>query len=121
VRNFYYKITHYEPQTRIATVCDEKDSYRFGFWAGEKDNEIKGIGNSVDLGERMMDTRIGRLGMRVDPLAQQFPWQSSYVAAGNNPIRYIDKKGEYRVDAQDEGIYWKTYPKLMTYLATQVQ
>ncbi|WP_192347925.1 RHS repeat domain-containing protein [Algoriphagus sp. Y33] len=122
MRNFYYKITHYEPKTHIAIVCDEKDNYRFGFWAGEKDNEIKGIGNSVDLGERMMDTRTGRLGMRVDPLASKFPWQSPYVAAGNSPIANIDKNGELKYPKGKAGdAYRAQYPMLTTYLASYIQ
>jgi hypothetical protein len=30
MRNYYTYISHYEPQTQIATICDEKDNYRFG-------------------------------------------------------------------------------------------
>jgi len=34
------------------------DRYRYGFNGKEKDDEIKGIGNSVDFGARMYDTRL---------------------------------------------------------------
>ena len=82
------------PENRVVTVCDEKDQYRFGFNGMEKDNEAKGLGNSLDFGARILDTRIARLGMSVDPLFKDYPSQSPYLYAGNNPIFYIDENGE---------------------------
>lgn len=41
---------------------------------------------------RQYDPRIGRW-LSVDPLFQNFPWQSPYVAFDNNPIVYNDPKG----------------------------
>jgi hypothetical protein len=35
-------------------------NYKYGYSGHEKDNEIKGEGNSVDMGGRMLDTRLGR-------------------------------------------------------------
>src|SRR5690606_501585 len=51
-----------------------------------------GIGNSLDFGERMHDSRLGRF-LSLDPLAKKFPWQSPYVFAGNSPIWHVDEKG----------------------------
>jgi RHS repeat-associated protein len=67
--------------------------YRFGFNGQEKDNEIKGTGNSLDFGARVYDSRLGRF-LSVDPLAKDFPSQSSYMSAGNNPIYYIAEEGK---------------------------
>jgi len=41
---------------RIASSED----YRYGFNGKEKDDEVKGSGNSLDFGARMYDSRLGR-------------------------------------------------------------
>ena len=69
------------------------DSYRYGFNGKEKDDEIKGEGNSYDFGARMLDPRIGRW-FAVDPMEKEFPWQSPYSSVNNNPIIYNDPTGE---------------------------
>jgi RHS repeat-associated protein len=82
--------------TYLVDVCDEdKDRYRFGFNGMEKDNELKGIGNSLDFGARMYDSRIGKF-LSLDPLAKQFPWNTPYSFAENDVIRAIDEDGERR-------------------------
>ena len=67
--------------------------YRYGFNGMEKDDEIKGNGNSYDFGARMYDSRLGRF-LSIDPRVRDFPWQSPYVFADNNPTRMIDVDGE---------------------------
>ncbi|WP_452223472.1 RHS repeat-associated core domain-containing protein [Lacinutrix chionoecetis] len=67
-------------------------SYRYGFQGQEKDDEIKGEGNSINYKFRMHDPRVGRF-FAVDPLERSYPFQSPYVFAGNNPILYIDYLG----------------------------
>ena len=39
---------------------DAQSGYRYGFNGKEKDNEIKGLGNSYDFGARIYDSRIGK-------------------------------------------------------------
>lgn len=73
------------------------EDHRFGFAAGEKLNEISGVGNHVDLGERGLDTRLGRLNWKPDPLAKNFPWNSPYTYAENDVIRCIDLDGLEKV------------------------
>jgi RHS repeat-associated protein len=93
--NIYTPFTHFNqlvPQNVVTKVCDDDGDYRFGFNGQEKDNEIKGIGNHLDFGERGYGTREARF-PSPDPLARQFPGQSPYSFAGNNPIWNIDKKG----------------------------
>ncbi|MDD2982731.1 MAG: hypothetical protein PHQ74_05030 [Crocinitomicaceae bacterium] len=67
--------------------------YRYGFNSMEKDDEIKGRGNSYDFGARMHDPRLGRFLSR-DPLFAIYLDWSPYVFAGNNPIVFIDDNGE---------------------------
>ena len=47
--------------------------YRFVFQGQEKDDEVKGEGNSINYKYRMHDARIGRF-FAVDPLAPEYPW-----------------------------------------------
>jgi RHS repeat-associated protein len=67
-------------------------AYRYGFNGKEKDDELKGEGNSINYEARMQDTRIGRF-LSVDPLTKTFPHYSPYQFAGNTPIQAIDLDG----------------------------
>jgi RHS repeat-associated protein len=67
-------------------------SYRYGFNGQEKDDEVKGEGNSLDFGARINDPRIGKW-LSVDPWASRYPWQSPYVSMDNTPIVKIDPTG----------------------------
>ncbi|MBK7682325.1 MAG: RHS repeat-associated core domain-containing protein [Bacteroidetes bacterium] len=67
--------------------------YRFGFNGKENDNEVKGVGNSLDFGARIYDSRLGRW-LIVDPLTKKYPDISPYAYAANNPIFFIDPDGE---------------------------
>ena len=69
------------------------NSYRYGFNGKEKDDELKGIGNSYDFGARMLDPRVGRWFAR-DPLSQKYPYDSPYMFSGNSPISMMDPDGE---------------------------
>ena len=65
-------------------------SYRYGFNGFERDDEIKGIGDSYYTAARLYDPRIGRW-WSVDPL---FDYTSTpYFSFGNNPVYYIDQSG----------------------------
>ena len=72
---------------------NDGDGYRYGFQAQEKDNEIKGTGNSYDFGNRMYDPRVGRF-LSTDKFESKFAYQSSYVFAGNMPIWAVDRNGD---------------------------
>ncbi|MES2701538.1 MAG: RHS repeat-associated core domain-containing protein [Bacteroidota bacterium] len=72
-------------------VCNN-DFYHYGFNGKIKDNELAGVGNSVDYGFRRYDPRIARFNS-VDPLAKKYHWLSGYQFAGNTPIQAIDIEG----------------------------
>jgi RHS repeat-associated protein len=68
------------------------EEYRYGYQGSEKDDEVKGSGNSYTTEFRMLDPRLGRW-LSIDPLAGMFPWQSPYVSMDNNPIWMNDVSG----------------------------
>ena len=68
------------------------DFYRRGFNGMEKDDEVKGGGNSYDFGARMFDARVGRF-LSKDPLESEYPFYSPYQSAGLNPIKFVDLDG----------------------------
>lgn len=77
----------------MVKVCNRNDdNYRFGFNGQEKDNEIKGIGNSLDFGARIHDSRLGRW-LSIDPLQAKYPSASTYNFTLNNPIMNRDPDG----------------------------
>ena len=68
------------------------NGYRYGFNGKENDNDVKGQGNQQDYGLRIYDPRLGRF-LSVDPLGNQFPWNSVYCYAEGDPVNYIDLDG----------------------------
>ena len=80
----------------VPTRHGAEDSYRYGFNGMEKDDEVKGEGNSLDYGNRLYDTRNGRFFSR-DALEGKYPMYSPYSAFANNPIFYVDKDGNENI------------------------
>jgi RHS repeat-associated protein len=83
--------------TPFGVQLDERtestETYRYGYQGSEKDDEVKGEGNSYTTEFRLLDPRLGRW-LSIDPLAAQFPWQSPYVSMDNNPILLNDVLGD---------------------------
>ena len=69
------------------------EKYRCGFQGQEKDDEVKGSGNSYTTEFRQYDPRLGRW-LSLDPAMAKYPGQSPYVAFNNNPIYYTDPRGD---------------------------
>lgn len=66
------------------------ENYRYGFNGMEKDNEVKGEGNSYTTEFRQYDPRIARW-LSIDPLTHsEF---SPYSAFDNNPVLFTDPNG----------------------------
>jgi len=68
------------------------NQYRYGFNGMEKDDELKGSGNSYDFGARIYDPRLGRW-LAVDPLSSSYPSSSPYMYVLGNPITLVDPTG----------------------------
>ncbi len=66
--------------------------YRYGFQNQEKDDEIKGEGNSINYTFRMHDSRLGRF-FNVDPLSPNYPGNSQYAFSLNRVIDAIELEG----------------------------
>ncbi len=97
-------IDHWVPEVISATdyspfgvALDSRNfsstSYRYGFNGKEKDDEVKGAGDSYDYGMRMQDTRIGRF-LSIDPLFKKYPELTPYQFVSNRPIDGIDLDGK---------------------------
>jgi RHS repeat-associated protein len=69
------------------------DSYRYGFNGKEKDDELKGEGNSYNFGARMLDPRVGRW-FASDPHESKYPSLSGYSFVGNMPLQATDPDGK---------------------------
>lgn len=80
------------------------DKYRYGFQGQEKDDEIKGEGNSYGFEDRMLDPRIGRW-FSTDMKSKEY--QSNYNFAMNNPTIFVDPDGkdDYYFDTQTNAVY----------------
>jgi RHS repeat-associated protein len=88
--------------TIVTTVCSKDgDAYRYGFNGKLKDNEWAGIGNHLEFGLRLYDSRIGRF-ISLDLDAKKYPHMSPYVYAADNPIWFTDKDGRGPKDVQQK-------------------
>ncbi|PTX64093.1 hypothetical protein C8N46_101703 [Kordia periserrulae] len=68
------------------------ESYRYGFQGQEKDDELKGEGNSLNYKYRMHDPRIGRF-FATDPLEKIYSYNSPYAFSENKVINFIELEG----------------------------
>lgn len=88
--------------------------YRYGYQGYERDNEVKGEGNSVNYKYRMHDPRVGRF-FAVDPLVKDYPWNSPYAFSENVVINAVELEG---LEMKNVYIYnpkTKSFPKKPNY------
>lgn len=84
------------------------NSYRYGFQGQEKDDELKGEGNSLNYTFRMHDPRVGRF-FATDPLEKEYPWYAPYSFSGNRVIDMIELEG---LEPTKQRKDWKRQPEL---------
>ena len=84
----------------------QADSYRYGFQGQEKDDEVKGEGNSINYKFRMHDPRVGRF-FATDPLTSKYPHYTPYSFSGNKVIAFGELEGleEYSVTTAIDWVY----------------
>ena len=96
----YYPFGMLQPNNHFSS-----GDYRFGFQGQEVDNEIKGNGNLINYKYRIHDPRIGRF-LSIDPLANQFAYNSPYAFSMNRVIDGVELEGaewiHYKVSSYDE-------------------
>jgi hypothetical protein len=68
------------------------NSYRYGFQGQEKDDELKGSGNSLNYTFRLHDPRVGRF-FALDTLAPKYPFYSPCQFSGNLVIDMVELEG----------------------------
>jgi len=85
--NEYYPFGMYVPGRHASSAA-----YRYGFQGQEKDDELKGEGNSLNYSLRMHDPRVGRF-FAVDPLSYNYPWNSPYAFSENNVLAFNELEG----------------------------
>ncbi len=86
--------------------------YKYGFNGKENDNEVKGMGNQQDYGFRIYDPRLGKF-LSVDPLTKEYPWNTPFSFAENDPINNIDLDGleRYRINPVEGGGFVEINPE----------
>ncbi len=67
------------------------------------DNEISGSGNQYDYGFRVYNPRISRF-FSVDPYTKDYPWNTPFAYAENEPISNIDLDGLEKVKSTMSGV-----------------
>jgi len=91
--NYNLSYDAYYPYGMLVPKCNYSNPvYRYGFQGQEKDNEIKGIGSSVNYKFRMYDSRVGRF-FAVDPLTKKYPWNRPYAFSENRVIDGVELEG----------------------------
>lgn len=79
-------------QIQNRTMTNTGEDYGYGFQGQECDVEISGNGNSYAFKYRVHDTRLGRF-LSIDPLSDEYPWNSTYAFAENRVVDGLDLEG----------------------------
>jgi RHS repeat-associated protein len=104
VRHYHPKLSLVKSGNRDFSFIGKEvaGAYVYGFNGMEKDDEVKGSGNSYNYKKRIYDSKLGRF-LSIDNLTSVYPWYTPYQFAGNTPIWAID------VDGLEELIYTESF------------
>ncbi len=91
-------------------------TYRFGFNGKEEDSEW-GSQMIQDYGFRIYNPTIGKF-LSVDPLAPDYPWNSTYAFAENDVVRCIDLDGLEKFPAGKNEEYKNDFPHFYQLITT---
>jgi RHS repeat-associated protein len=94
------------------------NSYRYGFNGQEEDPEWKG--GAVVFKYRIHDARIGRF-LSVDPLSNEYPWNSTYAFAENRVIDGSDLEGLEFYYAADGSFLFKIKGSTQVVIVTEYE
>ncbi|MGD1845482.1 MAG: RHS repeat-associated core domain-containing protein, partial [Salibacteraceae bacterium] len=86
------ELTHEEEHVLDTVYKEPVNDYRYAFNGMEKDDEVKGLGNSYTTLFRQYDTRLGRW-LSLDPKFIAF--ESPFAGMANNPIVFNDPNGDH--------------------------
>ena len=87
------RIDYYPFGSQMVGRMLSSNQYKYGFNGKEKDDELKGSGNSYDFGARIYDSRLGRW-LAMDLLERDYPSVCPYNFSLNTQIGAIDPNGE---------------------------
>ncbi|MFZ5551749.1 MAG: hypothetical protein ACOZCO_01435 [Bacteroidota bacterium] len=86
-------VNDYSPFGVLLTDRDfSSEKYRYSFQSQERDDELKGNGNSINYTFRMHDPRLGRF-FTVDPMYMKYPYNSTYAFSENRVIDGVELEG----------------------------
>src|SRR5690606_36885551 len=87
--NDYYPFGMLVPNRNKATT----EKHRYRFQGQERDDEVKGEGNSINYTFRIHDPRVGRF-LSLDPLPSIYPHNSPYAFSENRVIDGVELEGK---------------------------
>jgi RHS repeat-associated protein len=83
---------YYPFGSSMVSFSNTEFHYSYAFNGMERDDEVKGNGNTLDFGARIYDSRLGRF-LSKDPMNFKFPYSTPYSFSENTPIACIDLGG----------------------------
>ena len=103
--------------SKAAGKLENKNKYNGKELQSKEFSDGSGL-ETYDYRYRMQDPQIGRM-WQIDPLAVQYPRESPYSYAGNNPISNVDVDGLFKLSKKTEQFLKQHYPKTYKFLTSK--